>query len=83
MKNINNKKQIDILFQTFDKVTVQFTKADKTQRTMRCTTNSVPAKFRPKEDTPEPADIKRVFDLDKQGWRSFRIDSVMSLMVEV
>ena len=59
---------------------VKFTKVDGSPRTMKCTLREelIP----PKEKNPVPAGtfeaIKsvRVFDLEKQEWRSFRVDSV-------
>lgn len=58
---------------------VKFTKVDGTERTMRCTTNLslVPTDMHPKTEGYGSEDVKRVFDLDKQGWRSFRIASVI------
>jgi hypothetical protein len=54
-------------------------------RTMRCTLNNqyLPEQtqtvIRAKEFNPE---VVSVFDLDKQDWRSFRIDSVVEVAVE-
>jgi hypothetical protein len=54
-------------------------------RTMRCTLNAqhLPEQTqtvtRAKEFNPE---VVSVFDLDKQDWRSFRIDSVVEVAVE-
>lgn len=58
---------------------VVFRKKDKTLRSMRCTLR--------KEALPEQTDIEEhievtnkdyvaVWDLEKNGWRSFRIDSI-------
>lgn len=63
--------------------TVVFTKKDGTQRTMNCTrdSNLIPTEFQPKtqEDstTLESIENIRVFDIDKQGWRSFNFSSIM------
>ena len=69
-------------------VTVTFTKADGTDRDMLCTLDHsripvVPAKpvpvdgivreSRKSRKAPDPHSI-RVFDLEKQEWRSFRFD---------
>jgi hypothetical protein len=62
--------------------TVVFTKQDGTERKMRCTLNpaSIPQESQPKTDgeeaTSTPGPTIRVFDLDKQQWRSFRWESV-------
>lgn len=68
-------------------VCVVFTKADGTERTMQCTLNEgrIPTDKQPKtkEDhskTVGPA--QRVFDTEKQEWRSFRWDSVKSVVWE-
>lgn len=70
----------------FGEVTVIFKKADGTLRTMRCTTNPellppVPEpvegeEVKVKTERKENPDVARVFDLEKQEWRSFRFDSV-------
>lgn len=67
---------------------VTFLKKDGSERVMRCTTNldMIPAEKHPKGDKPisESAEkkvetAKRVFDLEKQEWRSFRYDSVIAV----
>ena len=83
-------------------ITVQFTKADGTERDMKCTLNwdLIPAKeakatlgpvdgivkesakprHAPKE--PDPAVIK-VYDLEAQAWRSFRMDRLKKITAEL
>lgn len=64
--------------------TVKFTKTDGTERTMRCTLveSKIPVDKRPKSTEAQTASTTgsaiRVFDLDKQEWRSFRLSSVIS-----
>jgi hypothetical protein len=92
VKSLLNKQEI----------TVSFTKADGTDRDMKCTLNwdLIPAKevkttvgpvdgivkesakprHAPKE--PDPAVIK-VFDLEAQAWRSFRMDRLKKITAEV
>jgi hypothetical protein len=62
-----------------EEVTVKFTKADGTNRIMRCTLDfdKIPRDQKPKKvDLPKilkllnTNKILHVFDLDKQGWRS-------------
>lgn len=63
--------------------TVVFTKVSGERREMKCT---LEASHIPKELTPKGTsgkefspDIIRAFDLDKNEWRSFRLDSLISL----
>ena len=61
-------------------VEVVFTKKDGTERTMRCTraTSYIPLEHAPKSDTSkeEVTDNIRVFDVEKQGWRSFNFTTL-------
>lgn len=76
-----NKIYKDLLKESI--VEVSFNKKSTGElRTMRCTLNpkylpeQVAGATKTKADNPE---VVSVFDLDKQDWRSFRIDSVVSL----
>jgi hypothetical protein len=63
-------------------ISVTFTKVDGTNRTMRCTLQDdhLPEQFRGKGTIlTEGANVIRVFDLDINEWRSFKIDSVKNL----
>lgn len=75
-------------------IAVEFTKADGTLREMNCTLQ--PDKLPP--DTPGPidgiikenkkrrpleADSIRVFDINKQEWRSFRFDRLKKIGLEI
>jgi hypothetical protein len=63
-------------------ITVSFTKKDGTDREMLCTLaeSLIPSDKRPKtENTKFSDDALRVFDLDKQEWRSFRWDSIKTV----
>ena len=65
---------------------VTFTKVDGTERVMKCTLKT---ELLPKEDEKSKEDRKKrdfatavaVFDLDKNDWRAFRIESVKKLEV--
>lgn len=64
-------------------VTVTFTKKDGTERVMNCTTNSTlvpPVELKestePKREKKANEEVMSVYDLDAQGWRSFRWDSI-------
>ena len=68
-------------------VEVEFTKKDGTERVMNCTLE--PSKLPPivvKEDKKirkESNTSMRVFDLDKQEWRSFTIRSVKKIKTTI
>lgn len=60
-------------------VKVTFTKKDGTERVMLCTRSNtlIPPDHHPKGEVEiEASDNIRVFDLEKQGWRSFNYTSV-------
>jgi len=72
-------------------VTVVFEKKDGTERTMRATTlsdNFVPQVLSEYDgQVAKPArqlndDVQAVWDIDANGWRSFRYDSVKTLLKE-
>jgi glutaredoxin 3 len=64
-------------------ISVTFTKADGTERVMRCTKNPTiisenyvaPEKKTDRERTNPPG-VVAVFDLDKNDWRSFKLETV-------
>jgi hypothetical protein len=69
-----------------DIVNVCFTKADGTERKMLCTLveSKIPEDKRPKSTTETQSastagSSVRVFDTEKQEWRSFRFESVISI----
>lgn len=79
-------------------VTVTFTKKDGTERVMNCTTSPElvppvltevhvtntdnPVDFpKPKKKVNE--DVMSVYDLEAQGWRSFRWDSIKQVRFEL
>lgn len=59
---------------------VTFTKKDGTDRRMLCTLDmsGIPEKDVPKTDGNKAENLEavRVYDLEKEAWRSFRLDSV-------
>jgi hypothetical protein len=67
-------------------VTVEFTKKDGTQRTMKCTLQE---SYLPKSEantitkaqTVESPQSLSVWDVDANGWRAFRYDSVITWTV--
>jgi hypothetical protein len=80
-------------------ITVQFTKADGTDRDMRCTLNWDLIPPQPQKPTPGPVDgivleskkprketdpaVIKVFDLEAQSWRSFRMDRLKKITAEL
>ena len=70
--------------------TVTFTKSDGTERVMKCTLDRklVPEKGYETKRINEQvrtvsADVLPVYDVEAQGWRSFRWDSIKSVTVAI
>jgi hypothetical protein len=67
---------------------ITFTKKDGTVRDMRCTLceGRIPADKQPKTEgstTKDSGSAVRVFDTEKQEWRSFRWESVTKVSFEL
>jgi hypothetical protein len=63
-------------------INVKFTKADGTERVMRCTLAEHLVKPYEKKSEREKVvnqDIISVWDIEKEGWRSFRYDSLTEI----
>jgi hypothetical protein len=63
-------------------VTVEFVKKDGSVRKMVCTLSEskIPSEFAPKGTTKAQNDeILAVFDVEANGWRSFRYDSITQI----
>jgi hypothetical protein len=81
--NIMTYKQETIVEELHKGVcTVVFTKTDGTNRTMKCTLNPTYAPSMPEfinEDNGKARSIDAVavWDTDVNGWRSFRLDSIL------
>lgn len=65
----------------FNIITVTFLKKDGTERVMKCTTsqkftNPVIESTEDKKERKVNEEVKPVFDVDAQAWRSFRWNSV-------
>ena len=69
-----------VLHDVKSSVCVTFTKKDGTERAMQCTLaeNRIPTEKRPKDSEAGKAvgSAVRVFDTEKQEWRSFRWDAI-------
>lgn len=70
-----------------DVVTVTFTKKDGSERVMRCTLQE---EFLPAQDVKDikegkvrnkSEEVVAVWDLEKESWRSFRLDSIKAVKV--
>ena len=63
---------------------IEFTKKDGSNRKMKCTLRAdlLPKREVKEDSTPKPIneEIISVFDLEKDAWRSFRVDSVTELI---
>jgi hypothetical protein len=68
-------------------VTVTFTKKDGSERVMRCTLQE---EFLPAQDVKDikegkvrnkTEEVVAVWDLEKEAWRSFRLDSITAVKV--
>ena len=67
-------------------VVVSFTKANGELREMRCTLRADMIPQTPvvegKEPKKENQDVQAAWDIEKQAWRSFRLDSVNTIIFE-
>jgi len=61
---------------------VVFEKIDGTERTMKCTLmeDNIPGEKKAKDKTAADfsQEVIRVYDIENEGWRSFKIDKVKS-----
>lgn len=62
-------------------VKVKFTKADGSITEMECTLNDalIPQNAKTAQSTSESELVIRCYSIDRQGWRSFRIDRLIEL----
>lgn len=84
-------KLLEQLHDSTKSVCVTFTKVSGETRVMRCTQSNslIPTEKHPKQEEAGGGTVKRVtspdvcrvFDLDKQEWRSFKYDSVTQFEV--
>lgn len=75
-----------VKFLKIGKYKIKFTKKDGTVREMVCTLDE---KYIPKSDIPvgksrhKTKDVVSVYDLEKNGWRSFRVNSLKDIIYYV
>ena len=64
-------------------LTVNFTKVNGEERTMNCTLHEsmLPESKDSSSEKKENPDVIAVWDIDKDAWRSFRVDSVNHLKI--
>jgi hypothetical protein len=84
MKNISLDKSSILQRLQNGVALVTFTKKDGTVRGMKCTlAESLTPQVEVKSSAPrviaENDNLVKVYDLEKQGWRSFNVDSVISI----
>lgn len=80
----STKKEKDWLLTLLreQEITVKFVKKDGSEREMRCTLseNKIPSEKAPKGAERTTNDnVVPVFDIENQGWRSFRWDSITGI----
>lgn len=69
-------------------VNITFNKKDGTKRVLKGTLklDSIPQSDAPKNDNPwrvKSDDVQAVYDLENEGWRSFRWDSLVDYEVDM
>jgi hypothetical protein len=86
--NDATRAQLDKILREDKIVEVTFTKVDGTVRAMPCTLNEGLIPPAPAPDLTKPPRVKKhnpavmsVFCTDKQEWRSFRLENVISFKV--
>jgi hypothetical protein len=73
----------------FGPVTIVFTKKDGSERVMKCTTNPTyimfkdPAILESKREKKVNEDVMPVYDMESNAWKSFRWDSIKSVMITI
>lgn len=74
------------VLRTTDEVTVTFTKVDGSERTMQCTLKEdkvIPYEKKTDRVRPENTEVLRVWDLEKNEWRGFRLDSIKQVEFDI
>lgn len=75
---MNRQEIIDLLQNKTCLVT--FKKKDETERRMLCTLQPNVIPFVKGTGVKKTDDVISVFDIEKEDWRSFRVDSVISVV---
>jgi hypothetical protein len=76
--------EVSEIFQQNTLVKVVFTKKDGTERTLIGTIKNIPKEHMSKGISVGPlnTDVYRCFDAELESWRSFRLDSIVSISVD-
>jgi len=82
MKGIPTLEDLQTILRE-NKVKVTFTKLDGDERIMDCTKsfNIIPQEHHPKTDKQSKEGTVTVWDVNANGWRSFKYDRVKSIQV--
>lgn len=66
-------------------INVKFTKVNGDERVMKCTLQGsfLPEMVSTESTRKKNEDVLSVWDIDNSGWRSFRLDSIVSYDIEV
>jgi hypothetical protein len=92
MSEVIEERTIEDILHTHPDVEVVFTKVDGSERVMHCTLmeSLIPPSGTPQVEIVPGAACStardtaiRVWDIDKQAWRSFRRDSVISVFAQM
>ena len=74
---------LETFFRIQTEVKLSFTKKDGTIREMKCTRKDflIPDDHKPKGESDREVnkEVFPVYDLENEGWRSFRVDSLLSI----
>jgi hypothetical protein len=76
---------LELLTSGNNAITITFTKKDGANRVMKCTRNlsKIPDDQHPKNAMADSGSSLRVFDLDKNEWRSFVVENVTRIQYEL
>lgn len=74
---MNKESLYDLLKNSVQEI--EFIKADGSMRVMKCTLRDDLVGTRSFSSNTGPAHLLSVWDLEKDAWRSFKIDSLVSL----
>lgn len=80
----DNKKVFELILKNFRSVNVTFLKLNGEKRTMKCTLHPdlIPSQYSGDEESRSDATIS-VWDIDSDGWRSFRVERVINVNFDV
>lgn len=74
-----NYSEVSSIFKEHEEVEVVFTKVNGETRTLIATIKNIPEEHESGGSTVHNENVYRCFDLEKEAWRSFRLDSIVSI----